>query len=335
VRCIKDGITVKKAHDSTLSSLTVSQNKWWIGSGYEFSWDAPISPIFSKSTLSYQDTVENNIRAVKVAATSLDPENLITYEGGVVSTAATTNFGEQELSIVEGSTSTMKVRVTNANGNSLTYTVNVFRKALLPTSQIPWQSGISYGSVKDASGQSYKTVQIGMQTWMAENFNYAGPYGATGVCYNNNPDSCSNFGRLYSWAEVMNGSSSSNTSPSRVQGICPTGWHVPSDSEWTTLLKFVDTANSTSGTKLKSLKGWGYSNPGFNGDGVDAYGFRALPSGSRYQFACYDAGHYGNWWSATENKAWFMRYSEYKVLGPMTLAIEHSVSLRCIKDGMQ
>ncbi|MDR2728373.1 MAG: hypothetical protein LBB56_04515, partial [Chitinispirillales bacterium] len=106
------------------------------------------------------------------------------------------------------------------------------------------------------NSQTYKTVKIGNQTWMAENLNYAGSGGNTGVCYNSSSDNCSKYGRLYTWAEVMNGASSSLLNPSGVQGVCPVGWHVPSDAEWTILTDFVG-GDLTAGTKLKSKTGWG------------------------------------------------------------------------------
>ena len=159
---------------------------------------------------------------------------------------------------------------------------------------------INYGSLTDTrDGKTYRTVVIGSQTWMAENLNY----NASGsACYNNAPDSCAKYGRLYNWATVMNGASGSTLSPSGVRGVCPEGWHVPSDDEWATLVKYVD-PNADSGccyniaaTKLKSKSGW---NDNING--TDDYGFSALPSGyCGIDGDFYSAGNYGYWWSATD-----------------------------------
>ncbi len=129
----------------------------------------------------------------------------------------------------------------------------------------PENRPIAYGSLT-YGGQTYKTVKIGTQTWMAENLNYAGTDGTTGVCYNapsgvktSGPaDTCAKYGRLYTWAEVMNGSASTTTA--KVRGICPEGWHVPTDSEWTTLVNTVEADTSVGaykgGTALKSTSGW-------------------------------------------------------------------------------
>jgi uncharacterized protein (TIGR02145 family) len=193
---------------------------------------------------------------------------------------------------------------------------------------------ITYGSVSDDAGEVYKTVQIGTQTWMAENLNYAGASGTVGVCYNNRADSCTKYGRLYTWDEVMNGAISSTASPSGVKGICPTGWHVPSDSEWTTLTLAV--GNDSTGAKLKSGSGW-IASP-YGGNTIDAYGFRALPAGrgsSSGDFS--DIGIDGTWWTATENEA-SDAWDRYISNGDVQTRRYHDYSktygrsLRCLKD---
>lgn len=98
--------------------------------------------------------------------------------------------------------------------------------------------GCSYCSegVTDYEGNHYSTVKIGNQCWMAENLkstHYAnGTLIADAVAYDNDEGNAFTYGRLYNWDAVMNGESSSNSNPSGVQGICPDGWHVPSDAEW-------------------------------------------------------------------------------------------------------
>ena len=147
-------------------------------------------------------------------------------------------------------------------------------------------------------GTFYAKVKIGNQTWMAENLNYDVPDNTTDVCYNNNNDNCARYGRLYNWSTAMNGASSSSTNPSGVRGVCPVGWHLPSNGEWTQLTDYVG-GSSTAGRKFKSQSGW-YD----NGNGTDEYGFSALPGGYGYSDGnFYYAGYYGYWWSATESYA--------------------------------
>ncbi len=109
-------------------------------------------------------------------------------------------------------------------------------------SQKDFLTDINGGTVTDIDGNVYQTVIIGNQEWMAENlrvFRDANGNSITRYCYNNNTTNCNLYGGLYIWHTVMNGQSSSSSNPSGVQGICPTGWYVPSDAEWTELVNYV------------------------------------------------------------------------------------------------
>lgn len=156
-------------------------------------------------------------------------------------------------------------------------------------------------------GQTYKIVQIGSQTWMAQNLNYKT---AGSNCYNNRANNCAKYGRFYTWAAAMdsvgkwdksgNGCGYGKTcSPSYpVRGVCPAGWHLPSKTEWETLFDAVG-GQSTASTKLKSKSGW-YS----NGNGTDAFGFSALPAGYRYYIGSdYGEGDGASFWGSTENSS--------------------------------
>jgi uncharacterized protein (TIGR02145 family) len=171
----------------------------------------------------------------------------------------------------------------------------------------------SYGSLT-YQGKTYKTVVIGTQTWMAENLNY----NASGSkCYDNLESNCNIYGRLYDWATAMgidkkyNGQEW-NSSDAKHRGICPSGWHLPSNADWDKLMRYVDGSTGTSspydsptaGRYLKATSGW---NSG--GNGSDTYGFSALPGGlGDYDGSFYDHG--GFWRSASEyssGSAYFRR----------------------------
>ncbi len=201
---------------------------------------------------------------------------------------------------------------------------------------------ITYGSFIDSrNGQTYKTVVIGDQTWMAENLNYDVPNNATDVCYDNDPANCAKYGRLYDWATAMNGAASSEAIPSGVQGVCPAGWHLPSRDEWVELLTAIG-GSSTAGTKLKSAAGgWSNNYNGTSGNGTDDYGFSALPGGDgnsdgSFHEGVFDAGDYGKWWSATgflSGTAFF--YYMYFNKNNVSRDYEGRTSLmsvRCLKD---
>jgi uncharacterized protein (TIGR02145 family) len=186
-------------------------------------------------------------------------------------------------------------------------------------------NNIVYGALIDSrDGKIYRTVTIGSQTWMAENLNYD----TTGsVCYNNKESNCERYGRLYNWNTVMAGSSTSSSNPSGIQGICPSGWHVPSDAEWTALMNIV---GSSAGTKLKSTSGWSSG-----GNGMDDCGFSALPGGgcgSSFFFA----GSHGFWWSATERGASSAWYRDMYYLSDDVYRVNnyktYLFALRCVSD---
>lgn len=201
--------------------------------------------------------------------------------------------------------------------------------------------------IDSRDGNVYTAIQIGNQCWMAENLKYlpsvVGPatesqttpyyyvygYDSTSVTAAKATVNYTTYGVLYNWPAAMAGSSSSSSNPSGVQGVCPTGWHLPGDAEWTELTDFV---GIDAGTKLKSTSGW-YN----NGNGTDHYGFTALPGGDRGSDGTfYVIEHYGHWWSAAEGSAtvaWYRRmsYSDSDV-GRGSISKEFGFSVRCIYD---
>ena len=82
--------------------------------------------------------------------------------------------------------------------------------------------------VDGRDGQVYKTIEIGKYVWMAQNLNY---YSRSSWCYANEDDNCKKFGRIYTWNAIMNG-----VGMEKAKGICPDGWHIPSDGEWQALI---------------------------------------------------------------------------------------------------
>ena len=219
----------------------------------------------------------------------------------------------------------------------------------------------------DYDGNIYQTVQIGNQLWMKENLkttHYADGTALTDgkgagdisgdtttkyyFAYYDNESYVAVYGRLYTWAAVMNGASGSETNPDRAQGVCPDGWHVPGDDEWKELEMHLGMsekeANTTNwrgtdeGAKLKEsgFNGlWRYSGTLYIGNNKS--GFTALPAGSRlYNESFRNLGERANFWSATEsfssyawcrrlyyNYAEVYRYDDYKSRG---------YSVRCVKD---
>jgi len=191
----------------------------------------------------------------------------------------------------------------------------------------------SYGSFT-YEGETYYTIAIGTQTWMAMNLNY----NASGSeCYNNSGSNCKIYGRLYNWATAMNlppgcnSTSCASLISEKHRGICPSGWHIPSDDDWEQLIGAVG-GSSTAGKYLKALTVWNS-----NGNGEDTYGFSALPGGNGYFGIFSNVGNYGYWWSATEydeDRASYlvMDNSSDDVFSYYFNKYNYLFSVRCLQD---
>ena len=213
-----------------------------------------------------------------------------------------------------------------------------------------------YGYITDdRDGQIYKTVKIGSQTWMAENLNYDPNYLPKGAkdnvilswCYNDSAEYCEKYGRLYTWAAAMdsvaafsNGGKGcgydAECEPSgTVRGICPEGWHLPSDDEWEKLFDAVS-GKDVAGKMLKFANGW-KDYEGSNGNGSDSFGFSALPAGYRGNGGDFDdAGVYALFWSASEynsNNAYYM-YLYYNIENAYMFNNHknYGFSVRCLQN---
>ena len=228
-------------------------------------------------------------------------------------------------------------------------------KTFDPDKQICY-SGKIYGTLNDARDEKiYRTVEIGDQTWMAENLNYAYPKASEtdsdslSFCYGNNAANCATYGRLYTWAAAMDSSAvfsddgkdcgydTTCTAADTVRGVCPEGWHLPSNDEWSALEKSVaeslyngETENV--GYALKSTSGW-YD----NGNGSDAFGFGGLPAGYRNSNSMFKlVQSYALFWSSSENSTSNV-YSRDLYYGSTDLRTNNGSkysarSVRCVKD---
>lgn len=184
--------------------------------------------------------------------------------------------------------------------------------------------------IDSRDGQTYKMVEIGEQTWMAENLNYKTN---NSFCYLNDTTLCSEFGRYYTWKEA--------------QEACPSGWHLPDTTEWKTLLEAVGGA-SVAGEKLKSTSMWQFN------AGTDDFSFTVLPAGELgadgvfyYTKECSE-GSVAYFWSSNKNTEdyiieeshepihhefyIYLSISEYGK-GAGTSSVETTwLNIRCLKD---
>ena len=192
-----------------------------------------------------------------------------------------------------------------------------------------------------ASGSYYGNGDPVGQIWMVENLNYAVPGSKCGngsTLSDNNTTTCDTYGRLYDWATAMgldarcNVNSCSSQIQSKHRGICPSGWHLPSKSEWEALYNAVG-GSSTAGRELKAGSRW---NPYSGIENLDTYGFSALPGGGGNSDGSFGSvGDVGGWWSTSETGSSvyrpLMRYSEDNVITGSTMK-DNLTSVRCLQD---
>jgi len=226
------------------------------------------------------------------------------------------------------------------------------------------------GGNKCTNAANCKKKQIGNQLWMAENLNIdvkgSKCYGEGGKVlsgYDDNGDeiyttlsnaeiqaNCAKYGRLYTWAAAMGIDAKYNKekwggSDEKRQGICPSGWHIPSNDDWNVLMKTVYPSCSSNsvcegaGTKLKTTSEWSWSYEGKSGNGTDEFGFSALPGGqydSREPGEFDFAGAMGVWWSSAEDDKTDAicraMYSNVDVVYWGECTKDFLSSVRCVQD---
>ena len=209
----------------------------------------------------------------------------------------------------------------------------------------PGASTITYGS------QTYNTIQILSQCWMKENLNVGLRIDAPDqmqtnndiiekYCYDNEPDSCTKYGGIYQWDEIMDYTTEEGT-----RGICPDGWHVPSDEEWKVLEGTADSQfgigdsewdaynkrGFDAGKNLKTISGWEDG-----GNGTDLFNFSGLPGGGLWDIWFGSIGAFGSWWTSTEsgnNLSWDHGFGlNHDDVSRNNPDKENGYSVRCIKD---
>ena len=195
----------------------------------------------------------------------------------------------------------------------------------------------SCGTISDIDGNSYATIRIGTQCWMQSNLKvskYRDGYNIPNITdnnqwnltntgawcnYNNAPGNGTTYGKLYNWYAVNDS-----------RGLCPTGWHVPSDEEWSTLEIYL---GPSAGGKLKSTTGWYSSNIG----ATNSSGFTAMPGGARDASGGFSiVGEYGFWWSSSDagsGSAWSRTLYFYGAgVDSYNFGSRYGFSVRCVRD---
>ena len=195
----------------------------------------------------------------------------------------------------------------------------------------------NYGTFTDArDGETYRTIQIGDQVWMAENLRFKAD---NSYAPDNEESNVKKFGRLYTWTSALDiPSEFSEQSPAKdiemyrkmkdpnYQGIAPEGWHIPSNKEWEQLLSHL--SEKSNGRELRSTCFW--LEPGY-----DSFGFFALPAGYRFDNGTFN--HFGRrarFWSKDE----YGKSNAFRLgLTDNSIDIEgvyrsDAISIRCVKN---
>jgi uncharacterized protein (TIGR02145 family) len=210
-------------------------------------------------------------------------------------------------------------------------------KSFCGATEPEFQCGMKMTDPRD--GKTYNTVQIGTQCWFAQNLNVGtkinGNIEQTNnsiiekYCYADLESNCDIYGGLYQWDEAMQ-----YTTTPGVQGICPIGWHLPNDTEWTALTTFLG-GESVGGGKMKEAgyAHWAAPNTG----ATNSSGFTALPGGYRY-----DGGYFFNltfhadFWSSSQYDAAYAWYRDlgcnYENVGRYSDNKTYGFSGRCVQD---
>jgi uncharacterized protein (TIGR02145 family) len=204
--------------------------------------------------------------------------------------------------------------------------------------EIPWTYD-AYGTFRDPrDGQTYRTTQIGAQTWMANNLNYGGTASSPiGTGISDTIDYSGKYGRLYTWTEALalpvidtnillspadTNAQADTANPPR-QGVCPSGWHVPSAADLDTMLSYLPSGLTC--TDLESISGWSNSidRGGNTFVRTDADGFRVLPTGNIFWLGS-EGGNDIAWYIAFANDgSCTLRYYNPK---------SNPSSLRCVRN---
>ena len=250
--------------------------------------------------------------------------NSYTTDGG-----GTGEFTSNLTGLIQGTSYYVRAYATNSvgtkYGNEITFTTLAEPCPGIPT--------VLY------EGQTYNTVLIGDQCWLKENLNVGtmipenqnqtNNSQVEKYCYGNDPANCTEYGGLYQWYEMMQYIYTQGT-----QGICPDGWHIPTDGEWTTLITYLG-GESVAGGKLKEAGTVHWSPP--NTGATNSSWFTGLPGGWRGNYGNFGGlFEYGTMWSSSEyvgSKAWYRElYYNNETVYRDNIAGTCGFSVRCLKN---
>lgn len=299
-------------------------------------------------TITWTDNISENV-------------NIDLYKGGlfisniIANTSSEGSYNWIPSSLTAGTD--YSIKISSVNNNSITDESDQF----------------SIAALFDYDENGYNSITIGTQIWMKENLkvthytsgntipNVTGNAAWAALnddnidkayCWYNDDEATykETYGALYTWAGAMDGASSSTANPSNIQGVCPTGWHLPSDAEWTELTDYLtnngygyEGSGDDIGKSMATTSGWATDgtagNIGNDQATNNSSGFSALPAGMRRDddgSSRFGGGGVGYWWSSTEYNSSSVNY---RALSYSSSDVVHSnyvksggYSVRCVKN---
>lgn len=192
------------------------------------------------------------------------------------------------------------------------------------------QAARETGTVTDIDGNTYRTVKIGEQWWMAENLRVTRDPAGNPIqshTYNNDQSLLPIYGRMYTWHVAMNGA----TEPA-AQGIAPDGWHIPSEEDWNRLFEFLG-GESEAGGELKDAGTDHWHAP--NLAASNSVGFTAVPGGGFNGQIFEGLGIGAHYWSSTGSNGSAGAPTLHKDevgITLLTLPKSFAISVRCVRD---
>lgn len=335
-------------YNSSLASLTANTTYYLRAYATNSAGTAYGSEVSFKTSANLP-TVSTTI-ATSVTSNTASSGGNVTSDGGSAITARGVCWSNSTAPTITGSKTTVAgttgVFTSSLTGltSGTTYYVRAYATNSAGTSygnEITFQTVSPTGTVTDIEGNVYKYVTIGTQVWFAENlkttkyndgsnvplvtdktswFNLATP----AYCwYNNDAETYKGtFGAMYNWYTVNTGK------------LCPTGWHVPSDADWTILTNFLGGINLAGG-KLKETGNGHWVSP--NTGATNETGFTSVAGGDRNYYGEYiNIGYFGIYWSSSDysiTEAWtWNTVWNYGDIARMTYIKRYGIYVRCLKN---
>jgi uncharacterized protein (TIGR02145 family) len=309
--------------------------------GISYGVEIPFTTLFGLATLTTNNVIAQSITASSGGNITDNGGSTVTARGVVWNTTGTPTISNSRTT--DGSSTGSYVSNMTALSPSTTYYVRAYATNSTGTAygnQQTFTTTATSQTVTDIDGNTYNTVQIGTQVWMSENLKTSRyrnggsiPYVVgnsdwqaltTGAWSNYNHDAANDpiYGKLYNWYTTLGDT------------LCPAGWGVPTDDEWTTLTTYLG-GESVAGGKMKSVGTAYWNDP--NTGATNESGFSVLPGGYRYYDGSFnDIGDYASFWSATENASFYAWYRNLNFFIGFVFRSFNDKSLgasvRCLRD---